>query len=66
MGKTVQVIPHVTDAIQDWIERVSCVPIDNSGLAPDVCIIEVSRFLASYTSEVDDEVRIAWRNCWRY
>ncbi|POM65594.1 CTP synthase, partial [Phytophthora palmivora] len=23
LGKTVQVVPHVTDAIQDWIERVA-------------------------------------------
>ena len=24
LGKTVQVIPHVTDAIQDWIDRGAC------------------------------------------
>lgn len=42
LGKTVQVIPHVTDAIQDWVERVSQIPVDESGVAPDVCIIEVS------------------------
>lgn len=41
LGKTVQVIPHVTDAIQDWVERVSQIPVDESGEAPDVCIIEV-------------------------
>lgn len=41
MGKTVQVVPHVTDAIQDWIERVSHIPIDASGEQPDVCIIEL-------------------------
>ena len=23
LGKTVQVIPHITNEIQDWIERVS-------------------------------------------
>ena len=28
LGKTVQVIPHVTDAIQDWIERVSRLPVE--------------------------------------
>lgn len=42
LGKTVQVIPHVTDAIQDWVERVSQIPVDESGVSPDVCIIEVS------------------------
>eukprot|EP01138_Halocafeteria_seosinensis_P007164 gb/GECG01007326.1/.p1 GENE.gb/GECG01007326.1/~~gb/GECG01007326.1/.p1 ORF type:complete len:698 (+),score=76.20 gb/GECG01007326.1/:1-2094(+) len=41
LGKTVQVIPHITDAIQDYIERISHVPVDNEQLAPDVCLIEV-------------------------
>lgn len=41
LGKTVQVIPHVTDAIQDWIERVARIPVDESGEEADVCIIEV-------------------------
>ncbi|KAH6566610.1 hypothetical protein BASA50_000890 [Batrachochytrium salamandrivorans] len=41
LGKTVQVVPHVTDAIQDWIERVAKIPVDGSGLEPDVCIIEL-------------------------
>ncbi|CAG8490510.1 8631_t:CDS:10 [Acaulospora morrowiae] len=41
LGKTVQVVPHITDAIQEWIERVSMVPVDNSGENPDVCIIEL-------------------------
>ncbi|CAH2355150.1 CTP synthase 1 [[Candida] railenensis] len=41
LGKTVQVVPHVTGAIQDWIERVSKIPVDDSGLEPEVCIIEL-------------------------
>jgi CTP synthase len=41
LGKTVQVVPHITDAIQDWVERVSKIPVDDSGCAPDVCIIEL-------------------------
>jgi CTP synthase len=28
LGHTVQVIPHLTDTIIDWIERVSRVPVD--------------------------------------
>ena len=39
LGKTVQVVPHVTDAIQDWIERVVNMPVE--GEKPDVCIIEL-------------------------
>mmetsp|Transcript_25501 Transcript_25501/g.83968 ORF Transcript_25501/g.83968 Transcript_25501/m.83968 type:complete len:575 (-) Transcript_25501:89-1813(-) len=41
LGKTVQVVPHVTDAIQDWIERVASVPVDGRPGSPDVCIIEL-------------------------
>mmetsp|Transcript_44124 Transcript_44124/g.70847 ORF Transcript_44124/g.70847 Transcript_44124/m.70847 type:complete len:580 (+) Transcript_44124:239-1978(+) len=41
LGKTVQVIPHVTDEIQDWIGRVSKLPVDGTQDEPDVCIIEL-------------------------
>lgn len=41
LGKTVQVVPHITDAIQDWVERVAKIPVDESGLEPDVCIVEL-------------------------
>ncbi|CAI0541646.1 unnamed protein product [Linum tenue] len=34
LGKTVQVVPHVTDEIQDWIQRVAHAPVD-------VCVIEL-------------------------
>jgi hypothetical protein len=40
-GKTVSVVPHVTNAIQEWIERVSRTPIDNLSDPPDVCVIEL-------------------------
>ncbi|KAJ1918820.1 CTP synthase ura7 [Mycoemilia scoparia] len=41
LGKTVQVVPHITDAIQDWVERVAKVPTSNHGRTPDVCIVEL-------------------------
>uniref|UniRef100_A0A6U1F2G0 CTP synthase n=1 Tax=Tetraselmis chuii TaxID=63592 RepID=A0A6U1F2G0_9CHLO len=41
LGKTVQVVPHITDAIQDWIERVAHVPVDGKDGVPDVCVIEL-------------------------
>jgi len=41
LGKTVQVIPHITNEIQDWIERVSILPTDGSGKTPDACVIEL-------------------------
>lgn len=41
LGKTVQVIPHLTDAIQEWIQRVASIPVDETCEAPDVCVIEL-------------------------
>eukprot|EP00249_Psilotum_nudum_P019850 c27446_g1_i1 orf=829-2661(+) len=41
LGKTVQVVPHITDEIQDWIERVSKVPVDGKEGPADVCVIEL-------------------------
>ncbi len=41
LGKTVQVIPHITDEIQNWIERVAHMPADGVDGAPDACIIEL-------------------------
>lgn len=38
LGKTVQVVPHITDAMQEWLERVAKIPVDDSGEEPDVCI----------------------------
>jgi CTP synthase len=43
LGKTVQIVPHLTNAVQDWIERVSKLPVDETGEEPDVCIVEVGR-----------------------
>lgn len=40
LGKTVQVVPHITDEIQDWILRVATKP-DRNGLAPEICVIEL-------------------------
>ena len=41
LGKTVQVIPHITDSVQDWIEEISSVSADGSGEAPEACVIEL-------------------------
>ena len=41
LGKTVQVIPHITDEIQNWIERVAHLPTDGIEGPPDACIIEL-------------------------
>lgn len=46
LGKTVQVVPHMTDAIQNWIQEVAKKPIrdwfyDGQMVEPDICIIEL-------------------------
>lgn len=41
LGKTVQVVPHISDAIMEWVERVAKIPVDDSDITPEVCIIEV-------------------------
>ncbi|KZP28344.1 CTP synthase [Athelia psychrophila] len=41
LGKTVQIVPHLCNAIQDWIERVAKIPVDDTEEEPDVCIIEL-------------------------
>lgn len=40
LGKTVQVVPHITDAIQEWVERVAKNPVKD-GSIPQVCVIEL-------------------------
>ncbi|XP_054158184.1 CTP synthase 2-like [Oppia nitens] len=41
LGKTVQIVPHLTNAVQDWVERVAAVPVDNTNKEPEVCVIEL-------------------------
>lgn len=41
LGKTVQVVPHVTNCIMEWIERVAHVPVDGQDGHADFCIIEL-------------------------
>lgn len=40
LGKTVQVVPHVTDAIQEWIMRVATREMEDGGRA-EICVIEL-------------------------
>lgn len=41
LGKTVQVVPHVTDEIQRWVSEIALKPTDGSSEAPEVCVIEL-------------------------
>jgi len=52
LGKTVQIIPHVTDCIQEWIERVAEMPVEKSGKSPDVCVIELGGTVGDIESSI--------------
>lgn len=41
LGKTVQVVPHITDAIQEWVMRQAKIPVDDDDVEPQVCVIEL-------------------------
>uniref|UniRef100_A0A7S3V5J1 CTP synthase (glutamine hydrolyzing) n=1 Tax=Chaetoceros debilis TaxID=122233 RepID=A0A7S3V5J1_9STRA len=54
LGKTVQVVPHISDAIQEWILRVAKAPVARFGASkketPEVCIIELGGTLGDIES----------------
>ena len=41
LGKTVQIVPHLTNALQEWIERVAKISVDETKEEPDVCVVEL-------------------------
>merc|ERR1740121_462675 len=41
LGKTVQVMPHITGQIIEWLDRVGQVPCDGSNKRPHVCMVEL-------------------------
>jgi CTP synthase len=52
LGKTVQVVPHITNEIQEWIERVAKIPTSADGKEADVCLIEVGGTVGDIESSV--------------
>ncbi|XP_043573199.1 CTP synthase 1 isoform X3 [Chiloscyllium plagiosum] len=57
LGKTVQVVPHITDAIQEWVVRQALIPVDNDGVEPEVCVIEPSTTGEQKTKPTQNSVR---------
>ena len=45
-----QVVPHITDALQEWILGVSERCVDGTGRRPNVCIIELGGTLGDIES----------------
>mmetsp|Transcript_7705 Transcript_7705/g.13571 ORF Transcript_7705/g.13571 Transcript_7705/m.13571 type:complete len:556 (+) Transcript_7705:89-1756(+) len=52
LGKTVQVVPHITNEIQDWIEATAKIPTSEDGEEADVCLIEVGGTVGDIESSV--------------
>lgn len=56
LGKTVQIIPHITNAIVDWIKRVSTILVSETQIkansCPDVCLIELGGTVGDIESMV--------------
>mmetsp|Transcript_1564 Transcript_1564/g.3063 ORF Transcript_1564/g.3063 Transcript_1564/m.3063 type:complete len:619 (+) Transcript_1564:66-1922(+) len=52
LGKTVQMVPHVTDAIQEWITDVAKKPVDRSSGRPEVCLVELGGTVGDIESAV--------------
>jgi CTP synthase len=50
LGKTVQAIPHLTDYIKEHISNVAHIPVDPTGITPDVCIIELGGTIGDFES----------------
>jgi len=62
LGKTVQVVPHVTGAIEEWIRKVAKVPVDDTNEEPDVCIIELGGTVGDIESMAFVEALCELRN----
>lgn len=41
LGQTVQVVPHITDAIQEWVMNQAKVSVDSNKEDPQICVIEL-------------------------
>lgn len=46
LGKTVQIVPHITDEIKEWIQRTALIPITNNldasqNYTAEICLIEL-------------------------
>lgn len=52
LGKTVQIVPHVTDLVQAWLREVARISVDGTGLPPDLCLVEVGGTVGDIESMV--------------
>ncbi|XP_048963116.1 CTP synthase 2 isoform X3 [Canis lupus baileyi] len=57
LGKTVQVVPHITDAVQEWVMNQAMVPVDGHKEEPQICVIEPSATGEQKTKPTQNSVR---------
>lgn len=78
LGKTVQVVPHISDAIQEWVLRVAKTPVTHvstlhlqeepHGKRPEICIVELGGTLGDIESMPFVEAlrqlqeKVGWKN----
>lgn len=41
------VVPHITDAVQEWVMNQAKVPVDDDKKEPQICVIEASMEMIS-------------------
>lgn len=47
LGRTVQVVPHITNAVQEWCKRVASIPVDDTKEEPGTLLsLEARRSIA--------------------
>jgi len=78
LGKTVQIVPHISDAIQEWVLKVAKTPVTHvstlhmsevpHGKKPEICIVELGGTLGDIESMPFVEAlrqlqeRVGWKN----
>lgn len=45
-------MPHITDAIQEWIERAAQMPVDGKPGPADVCVIELGGTIGTQDNNI--------------
>lgn len=51
-------MPHITDAIQEWIERAAAIPVDGKDGPADVCVIELGGTIGNLVSPLKFDQRL--------
>lgn len=53
-------VPHITDAIQEWVMKQARVSVDDDDVEPEVCVIEVSHKTKLHLSKISFFTVVFW------